>query len=415
MSDCPPNQPAHAGTDTASSLRVYRYISLFWTVILYISIGFSVYAVAKSTPERLSGWTGVLMFATLAGFCAMYHALYLRGDNWWPMPAWRARIYFPVEIALLAVLVWFSPAFSGIAYALFAHACTLLRWRYWALPVSAIALILAWSYGAFSGDPFALLVVCFSVLIVLGTFGGIYVLTHQRFQLSATVGELRLAKAELELRAEQTEELAALRERSRLARDMHDSIGHALVVMNVKLEAAQRLYRKDSARGDDELVETRALIRQTMTELRHSLANLRAPLASYADLPIALERIAAETRTRGLDVQVSVAADLALLSEQQREIIWRVARESLANVEKHAAAASATLALDQHEGSLRLCVIDDGSGITPADLQRPGHFGVVGMAERLLAIGGTLAVQSRPQGGTIVEARFPPVGQSDLS
>ncbi|MEO7911071.1 MAG: sensor histidine kinase, partial [Roseiflexaceae bacterium] len=205
---------------------------------------------------------------------------------------------------------------------------------------------------------------------------------------------------------------AALRERARLAREMHDSLGHALVVVNVKLEAAQRLYAVEAGRGAAELEATRALVRATMTELRRSLADLRAPLPDHHDLPAALARLAAEVRTRtSLEVTYSATPDLQTASIQLKpeatESLWRVAREALANVERHAAAGCAALTLERQHGALILRVTDDGSGVAPADLARPGHYGIIGMRERVEALGGTLRIATRPEGGTLVEAVVP--------
>jgi signal transduction histidine kinase len=235
----------------------------------------------------------------------------------------------------------------------------------------------------------------------------VYILAQQRAQLCELVDELRRAKSDLEASAAQTEELAALRERTRLSREMHDSIGHALVVVNVKLEAAQRLYARESRRGDAELEETRALVRETMAELRRSLADLRAPLPNHANLAAALRCTAAEIEARStLAVNVQ-APEYLRLPPETSEAFWRVGREALSNVERHAAAASASVQLEQINGKLVLRIIDDGSGIRQADLARSGHYGVMGMRERIVALGGTLQITARHEGGTIVEASVP--------
>jgi signal transduction histidine kinase len=175
-----------------------------------------------------------------------------------------------------------------------------------------------------------------------------------------------------------------LRERARLAREMHDSLGHALVTVNVKLEAAQRLYARDPRRGDAELEATRALVRAALADLRRTLADLRAPIAGYPDLCAALRRLADEIRA---------TTPIAV------------------NVQRHAGAASATLRLQTQDDAVLLCVDDDGSGIRPADLGRPGHYGILGMRERVEACGGTLHIGPRPGGGTSVAARLPLAGQ----
>jgi signal transduction histidine kinase len=95
------------------------------------------------------------------------------------------------------------------------------------------------------------------------------------------------------------------------------------------------------------------------------------------------------------------------LAPEATESLWRVAREALSNVERHAAAGCATLTLERQNGALILRVTDDGSGVTASDLARPGHYGITGMRERVEALGGTLQIANRPEGGTLVEAVVP--------
>jgi signal transduction histidine kinase len=236
----------------------------------------------------------------------------------------------------------------------------------------------------------------------------IRLLNDQRDQLRSALEQLREAHATLAANAAQAEELAVLRERTRLAREMHDDLGHTLVAMNVKLEAAQLLYARDPARGDAELEATRTLIRSAMANLRRTLADLRAPIAEHRDLPAALQRLAHETQARtGIDMICRIAPDLPALPDEAREALWFVAREALANVERHAAATSVTLTLEQECDSVRLQVVDNGLGITPADLRRPKHYGVVGMRERMQVVDGTLSIGCGASGGTVVEARMP--------
>jgi signal transduction histidine kinase len=254
----------------------------------------------------------------------------------------------------------------------------------------------------------------FFMVLWIGLAVFISILFYERHQRERLIVDLRKAKEQLEHYAIQAEELAALRERARLAREMHDSLGHALVVVNVKLEAAQRLYAVDATRGDAELEATRMLVRETMAELRRSLTNLRAALLDQQDLPAALQRIAEDIRARSsLEITCSVQPELSSgatkLAPETTEALWRVAREALTNVERHAAAASAALTVERMNGTLILRVVDDGSGVAPADLARAGHYGITGMRERVEALGGTLLVAARPGGGTLVEAHLPVV------
>ena len=220
--------------------------------------------------------------------------------------------------------------------------------------------------------------------------------------------QLRQAHAQLAANVAQGEELAVLRERTRLARAMHDNIGHSLVVMNIKLEAAQLLYARDPARGDAELEATRSLIRATMTDLRHALTDLRAPSSPHADLPAALNQLVCDLQARsGITITCIIAAKLPMLPAETCEALWYVTREALTNLERHAAATSAQLTLADTRNGWLLEVVDNGRGVQPADLRRPEHYGVVGMRERVEAVGGSLDIRRTPGGGTSVAARVP--------
>jgi signal transduction histidine kinase len=108
-----------------------------------------------------------------------------------------------------------------------------------------------------------------------------------------------------------------------------------------------------------------------------------------------------------LQVVCTTPAAAIPLPPTTTEALWRVTREALTNVERHAHATHAALALECANGVLRLQVTDNGRGVDPQALQRPGHYGVIGMRERVQALGGSLRVVPCPQGGTLVEATVP--------
>jgi len=192
---------------------------------------------------------------------------------------------------------------------------------------------------------------------------------------------------------------------------MHDSLGHALVSVNVKLEAAQRLYQVDAGRGDTELEATRTLVRDTMATLRHSIADLRAPLPDQDDLPAALRRLADEVSARGaVAVAVADAPGGPPPAPPVAAALVLIAREALVNVERHAGATTAIVRVSRDASGWALEVADDGAGVHPGDLRRPGHFGVLGMRERAAAQNGILQIAAGPAGGTRVVARIPDPG-----
>jgi len=315
-------------------------------------------------------------------------------------------------VLLVLLIWWYASSFAWISLALLYPVIGGLPKRQWLLPVVILMLVfVAGSLppGGLGGVSLgSLLNIVLQIVVNIGIAVGLRLLAAQSDQLRIALAKLRQAHGELAASAEQKEELAVLRERTRLARAMHDNLGHALVVVNVKLEAAQLLYAHDRARGDAELEATRALIRSTMAELRHALTDLRAPAAEHDDLANALQRLVHETQARtGMEIACSIAPDLPDLPAEAREAIWYVAREALTNAEKHAAAAHMSVTLEHLPDDLLLRVADDGAGIRPADLRRPEHYGVVGMRERINGLGGTLRIEHGAAGGTIVEAQVP--------
>lgn len=388
---------------------------VFWRFMLWISLAVATYQALHDDPALLGSWRGAGMLGLIGVFLLAYE-LFERSDarrtGRWPVPYRQVLIYMSVQTSCALLLLHYSSGFVGVTFALMGQVFAAVERRHWLVPIGALVAVISVPIGIDEairdGDWGA---VGGFVLFVAGWVGlalFIGMLFNERHEREHLIAELRRAKEDLERYATQAEELAALRERARLARDMHDSLGHALVVVNVQLEAAQRLYAVDRARGDASLAATRALVRDTMGELRRSLADLRAELPGLAHLPAALQSVADEVRARGgLRVNYTPPRELPPLPPATAEALWRVAREALANAERHAAAASATIALERHGGALVLRVADDGSGLSAGALARPGHYGVIGMRERVEALGGTFRIGERPGGGTLVEAQVP--------
>jgi signal transduction histidine kinase len=220
--------------------------------------------------------------------------------------------------------------------------------------------------------------------------------------------ELQAAKRELELARERELELAALHERERLARDLHDTLGHALVTLTVQLEAAQRLQATDPARATALLAELQKLTRSSMEDLRRSLANLRTSGLGDRLLTESLRTLCAEAGKRfGVVIDCQVAEGADALPPAVAEVLWRVAQEGLTNIEKHAHAhrVQVNLAIQPKEVVLR--VSDDGAGLPCGAEDKLGHYGLRGLRERVEGLGGAFTVAPAGTNGTVIEARIP--------
>jgi signal transduction histidine kinase len=192
----------------------------------------------------------------------------------------------------------------------------------------------------------------------------------------------------------QTGALATAMERNRLARDIHDGLGHHLTAISVQLEKATAFRDRDPAAADRAVADARRSARYALSDVRGSVATLRT------DGSFALGRAVADlTRDLGdTRVELAVTGQETNYTGATLMALYRAAQEGLTNVRKHAAARTVTVALDLGESVARLHVADDGRGFVPAAAD--GGFGLRGMRERLELVGGSLVVDSVPGRGT---------------
>jgi len=222
------------------------------------------------------------------------------------------------------------------------------------------------------------------------------------------IEELKATKKALELARDREGELATLRERERLARDFHDTLGHQLVTLTVQLEAAQRLLLVDPSRATVLLEEMQKLSRYSMEELRRALDNLRASGLGDRPLTVALQTLCTEMGQRfNITVDCKLAANTDALPPVVAEVLWRVAQEGLTNVGRHAQARQVQVKLNLLPKEILLRVADDGVGL-PIDAEnKPGHYGLRGLRERVEGLGGTFTLTTPASGGATIEARLP--------
>jgi PAS domain S-box-containing protein len=203
---------------------------------------------------------------------------------------------------------------------------------------------------------------------------------------------------------EQAQDMAALEERQRLARELHDSVTQALYGVTLYAEAATRtLAANDREAATTYLREVRGTAQEALQEMRLLIFELRPPILEQEGLVAALQaRLAAvEGRVPGLVTRIDVPGELRLPAPVE-EALYRIAQEALNNALKHARARSISLSL-RHEGpTVTLEIADDGAGFDQAAVGGHGGFGLRGMAERARQVGGHLAVQSAPGEGTTI-------------
>jgi signal transduction histidine kinase len=205
---------------------------------------------------------------------------------------------------------------------------------------------------------------------------------------------------------ERSQTVAALEERQRLARDLHDSVTQLLFSITLVAQTIGPAYQHDPREGEERVARLLRLSQQALSEMRALLTELRAESVIGDGLLSALHRFRDRLSARSPIHIVVQAPAYRPQAVEVEEALYRIVQESLNNVSKHAGATRVTVTLDQPEGWVALRVCDDGRGFDPNQV-RPGALGLVGMRERVERLGGRLTVETRPGAGTTVVARIP--------
>jgi signal transduction histidine kinase len=224
-------------------------------------------------------------------------------------------------------------------------------------------------------------------------------------------GRLRVDLAEA--RAQAAEEAARRRsseERLRIARELHDIIGHSLGTIAVQAGVGLHLMATEPERAAQALDSIARVSRSSLDEVRAVVAALREdepdyhPAPGLADLPDLVDTV----RSAGLTVELILPDDLEAIPRQTGAAVYRITREALTNVVRHAKASGASVQVDYRDGRVEVAVRDNGSGSDAGREPgtRMGH-GIAGMRERAEALGGRLSAGPSTGGGFLVTASLP--------
>jgi len=314
-----------------------------------------------------------------------------------------AAIYFIAQLLIAGLLIKLrghSGELSFILLPLAGQSALLLPMR-WMIAVCALIYVLLVM-------PLILVsrwIDAVAVALAYGT-GIVFVVVFTRIAASEREARASLAEANSLLRenAAQVEELAVTKERNRLAREIHDSLGHYLTVVNVQIGAAQAILEQDRPRALDHLSKAQALTQEGLAEVRRSVAALRASPIESRPLHEALAKLAEQWNAAGLRAKFAVAGTIRPLTPQANLTLYRAAQEALTNVGKHAHASSVDLHLDYGDERLvRLRVKDDGLGSANSE----GGFGLLGVRERVQLLNGAVHVHGGAGEGFSLEVELP--------
>ncbi|MQG95297.1 PAS domain S-box protein [Pseudomonas sp. MN1F] len=219
--------------------------------------------------------------------------------------------------------------------------------------------------------------------------------------------ELALAQSQEQLR-ELSAHLESVREeeKARIAREVHDELGQMLTVLKLEVSMCELAFAELDPGLHERLGSMKRLIAQLFQLVRDVATALRPPILD-AGIASAIEWQARrfEARTQ-IPCLVQVPDNLPALSDAKATGLFRILQEALTNVMRHAQAHSVEIELVREDGQLRMTVSDDGSGFC-RDQPRPTSFGLVGVRERVLMLGGTMALDSEPGEGTSLSVAIP--------
>ncbi len=382
--------------------RVWPLARRYWfDVLILAGLGLGL-AGAVVGQNETDGPTGPLWFDLLA-VVAIVTPLFL-----------RRRLPFGALVAVGVAVVLTSLVDERLVYFLFIPflaGCAavfltgLLPER--AQAVAGLVLTLAVAALVVYRDPIANLEGYIATAIIFGVLWTIAFALGRKFQ-EADEAKERAARAERE--REQRAQAAVTEERARIARELHDVVGHSVSVMTVQASAVRRLLRPEQERERQALLIVEQTGREALAEMRRMVGVLRRPEEAPALAPQPslehVDKLVEQAREAGLPVELRVEGDPLPLPAGVDLTAYRLVQEGLTNALKHARAEQAQVLVRYDDGTIEVTVSDDGVGAGSGD---GGGHGLVGMRERVAVYGGELEAGPRPEGGYRLRARLPVV------
>jgi signal transduction histidine kinase len=281
----------------------------------------------------------------------------------------------------------------------------LAQLRDWRQAVAGLAMAFGVEAIVVRNDPrgqlgqFIFVSLIFAVVWVVG-------FTLGRKFAEADEAKERAARAEREREARA--HAAVADERARIARELHDVVGHSVSVMTVQASGVRRLLRPEQEREREALLIVERTGREALAEMRRMVGVLRRPEEAPALAPQPslehVDRLVKQTCEAGLPVELRVEGKATPIPAGVDLTAYRLVQEGLTNALKHARATRAEVVVNYGDGQIEVMVLDDGSGVGNGD---GGGHGLVGMRERVSVYGGELDAGPQPGGGFRLRARLP--------
>lgn len=246
--------------------------------------------------------------------------------------------------------------------------------------------------------------------ILMFALGLFLVLQLANALLAERRAQVQLTAAHEQLRqyALQVEELAAVQERNRIARDIHDSLGHALTAMNVQMQTTAKLWPVDPIQAQSFFKQAQRLGEIAMKEVRQSVSTLRADKRQKPSLSEALDSLIEDFRqATGVTPSTNISLGTVPLqvASQVANVVYRTMQEALTNICKYAQATEVQVQVSTTPDQIHLAIADNGKGFSLDN--KPKGFGLQGMQERVAALKGCLQIETEPGRGCRITVEIP--------
>jgi signal transduction histidine kinase len=361
---------------TINNISVEKLVLIIFLGVGYIAIG--VYGYAYCTRQNsfsliigyffiqiLLGEAIILLCGTV-GFNAMIF-LPLAGQSVVLLPEMSRYMVNGVILILYAFTVrWMSGEWDNV-------------WAYLPIFIAAQVFILVFTQMAVSEE-------------------------QARLEIQNLVKDLEAANRQLREYSLQAENLAVIKERNRMAREIHDGLGHHLTALNMQIKAAKAILMTDPVKAGDLLSSAEGLTQKALGDVRQSISALRAEDQENKPLPEQIRSTLCVLESNGVEVDFRIIGEPRLLSAQITLALTRAAQECVNNIVKHSRAKCVSVSLDYSSVSW-VCFNLKDDGVGSEDLE--GGFGLIGMKERVMLLEGEIFFRSARGKGFNVEIKLP--------
>jgi signal transduction histidine kinase len=324
---------------------------------------------------------------------------------------WPKLFYFLIQIPIGGVIIYLG---GGVGY----NALVLL-------PLAGHSIVLLKSYWLYAAN-FAIGAAFFVTSKLIGlslneawpnllTFlaGQVFILVftqmaideqRSRKEVERLVHELQTANDQLRLYAVQVEELAITKERNRMAREIHDGLGHYLTTIYMQLMAGRAVSASDPVKAEDLFLKAQNLAQEALADIRQSVAALRASPEESQPLVEQVQKILESSESLGFHGKLSIVGEVRTLPPQVHLTLYRAVQEGINNTCKHAQAKNIQVEIDfSNSNQVSLAIQDDGRG----SLSTSGGFGLIGLRERVHQLHGEIEFETALDQGFGIMIKIP--------